>query len=63
MSLAHGGQVLVSDATEALLRNRVALRPLGEQFLAGTVIQHDGVFNWDESDGDEGPNGSHGIWW
>ncbi|MDP9333728.1 MAG: LuxR C-terminal-related transcriptional regulator [Actinomycetota bacterium] len=35
MSLAHGGQVLVSDATEALLRNRVALRPLGEHRLRG----------------------------
>jgi predicted ATPase/DNA-binding CsgD family transcriptional regulator len=36
MSLAHGGQVLVSDATEVLLRNRVALRPLGEHRLRGT---------------------------
>ena len=27
MSFAHGGQVLVSDATEVLLRNHVALRP------------------------------------
>ena len=35
MSLAHGGQVLVSDATEVLLRNRVALRPLGEHRLRG----------------------------
>jgi len=35
MSLAHGGQVLVSDATEALLRRRVALRPLGEHRLRG----------------------------
>src|SRR5437870_8854547 len=35
MSLAHGGQVLVSDATKVLLRNRVALRPLGEHRLRG----------------------------
>src|SRR3979490_2106321 len=35
MSLAHGGQVLVSDATEVLLRNRVALRLLGEHRLRG----------------------------
>ena len=35
MSLAHGGQILVSDATEVLLRNRVALRPLGEHRLRG----------------------------
>ena len=35
LSLAHGGQVLVSDATEVLLRNRVALRPLGEHRLRG----------------------------
>ena len=35
MSLAHGGQVLVSDATEVLLGNRVALRPLGEHRLRG----------------------------
>ena len=35
MSLAHGGQVLVSDATEVLLRNRVTLRPLGEHRLRG----------------------------
>jgi len=35
MSLAHGGQVLASDATEVLLRNRVALRPLGEHRLRG----------------------------
>ncbi len=32
-SMAHGGQVLVSDATEVLLRDRVALRPLGEHRL------------------------------
>ncbi|HYL53195.1 MAG TPA: LuxR C-terminal-related transcriptional regulator [Acidimicrobiia bacterium] len=35
MSLAHGGQVLVSDATEVLLRNNVHLRPLGEHRLRG----------------------------
>src|SRR5579871_984837 len=35
MSLAHGGQVLVSDATEVLLRHRVPLRPLGEHRLRG----------------------------
>jgi predicted ATPase/class 3 adenylate cyclase/DNA-binding CsgD family transcriptional regulator len=35
MSLAHGGQVLVSDATEVLLRDRLALRPLGEHRLRG----------------------------
>src|SRR5207237_5999370 len=35
MALAHGGQVLVSDAAEVLLRNRVALRPLGEHRLRG----------------------------
>ena len=35
MSLAHGGQVLVSDATEVFLRERVALRPLGEHRLRG----------------------------
>jgi predicted ATPase/class 3 adenylate cyclase/DNA-binding CsgD family transcriptional regulator len=35
MSLAHGGQVLVSDATEVLLRNHMHLRPLGEHRLRG----------------------------
>ena len=35
MSLSHGGQVLVSDATEVLLRDRVRLRPLGEHRLRG----------------------------
>jgi predicted ATPase/class 3 adenylate cyclase/DNA-binding CsgD family transcriptional regulator len=35
MSLAHGGQVLVSDTTEALVRNRITLRPLGEHRLRG----------------------------
>ena len=33
MSLAHGGQVLVSDATELLLRDRMVMRPLGEHRL------------------------------
>src|SRR5207342_2263342 len=35
MALAHGGQVLVSDTTEVLLRGRVTLRPLGEHVLRG----------------------------
>jgi len=35
MSLAHGGQVLASAATEVLLGDRVALRPLGEHRLRG----------------------------
>jgi class 3 adenylate cyclase len=35
MALAHGGQVLVSDTAEVLMRNRVALRPLGEHLLRG----------------------------
>src|SRR5262249_30519507 len=35
MSLAHGGQVIGSDATEGLLRNRGALRPPGERRLRG----------------------------
>ena len=35
MSLAHGGQILVSDATEVLLGGRVQLRPLGEHRLRG----------------------------
>ena len=34
-SLAHGGQVIVSDTTEVLLRDQVALRPLGEHRLRG----------------------------
>ena len=34
-SLAHGGQVVVSDTAEVLLRQRVALRPLGEHRLRG----------------------------
>ena len=35
LSLAHGGQVLVSDVTEVLLRDRVTLRSLGEHRLRG----------------------------
>ena len=35
LSLAHGGQVLVSDATEVLLRDRMTLRSLGEHRLRG----------------------------
>ena len=40
-SLAHGGQIVVSDTAEVLLRQRVALRPLGEHRLRGrmTVYQ------------------------
>ena len=50
MSLAHGGQVLVSDATEVLLRNEVALRRMGEHRLRGLrgrmavyQVVHDGL--------------------
>jgi predicted ATPase/class 3 adenylate cyclase/DNA-binding CsgD family transcriptional regulator len=35
MALAHGGQVLVTDTTEVLVRGRVALRPLGDYPLRG----------------------------
>ena len=35
MALGHGGQVLVSQTTEALVRERVTLRPLGEHPLRG----------------------------
>jgi len=35
MALGHGGQILVSDTTAALLRNRLMLRPLGEHVLRG----------------------------
>ncbi|MCU1361802.1 MAG: cyclase, partial [Ilumatobacteraceae bacterium] len=35
MSIAHGGQIVVSDTTTVLLRNRLALRPLGEHRLRG----------------------------
>ena len=35
MALGHGGQVLVSDTAEVLVRSRVALRPLGDHLLRG----------------------------
>jgi predicted ATPase/class 3 adenylate cyclase/DNA-binding CsgD family transcriptional regulator len=35
MSTAHGGQIVVSDTTKGLLRNRLALRPLGDHRLRG----------------------------
>ena len=35
VALAHGGQILVSETTEILLRRSVALRPLGEHRLRG----------------------------
>ncbi len=35
MSTAHGGQIVVSDTTKVLLRNRLTLRPLGEHRLRG----------------------------
>jgi predicted ATPase/class 3 adenylate cyclase/DNA-binding CsgD family transcriptional regulator len=35
VALAHGGQILVSETTETLLRAGVALRPLGEHRLRG----------------------------
>jgi predicted ATPase/DNA-binding CsgD family transcriptional regulator len=34
-ALAHGGQVLMSDTAEVLVRTRVALRPLGDHLLRG----------------------------
>jgi class 3 adenylate cyclase len=34
-ALAHGEQVLVSDAADVLLRNRLSVRPLGEHVLRG----------------------------
>jgi predicted ATPase/class 3 adenylate cyclase/DNA-binding CsgD family transcriptional regulator len=37
MALAHGGQVLVSGATEVLVRDRRMLRPLGEHHLRGAA--------------------------
>jgi predicted ATPase/class 3 adenylate cyclase/DNA-binding CsgD family transcriptional regulator len=43
MSAAHGGQILVSDTTEAMLRNRVALRQLGDHRLRG-LSRRMGVF-------------------
>ena len=33
MSIAHGGQVVISDSTEVLLRDRIVLRALGEHRL------------------------------
>ncbi|HEX3089452.1 MAG TPA: adenylate/guanylate cyclase domain-containing protein, partial [Ilumatobacteraceae bacterium] len=35
MSTAHGGQIVVSDTTRALLQNQLTLRPLGEHRLRG----------------------------
>jgi len=35
MALGHGGQILVSDTTAALLRSRLTLRALGEHVLRG----------------------------
>jgi predicted ATPase/class 3 adenylate cyclase/DNA-binding CsgD family transcriptional regulator len=35
MALAHGGQVLVSDTAEVLVRSRITLRPLGDHLLLG----------------------------
>ena len=35
MTLAHGGQVLVSNTAEVLVRSRVPLRPLGDHLLSG----------------------------
>ena len=35
LALAHGGQVLMSDTTERLVRGRVAVRPLGDHLLRG----------------------------
>jgi predicted ATPase/class 3 adenylate cyclase/DNA-binding NarL/FixJ family response regulator len=35
LSLAHGGQVLVSDTAEILVRSQVTLRPLGDHLLRG----------------------------
>lgn len=35
VALAHGGQILVSETTEMLVRSAVALRPLGEHRLRG----------------------------
>ena len=43
MSAAHGGQILVSDTTEAMLRNRVTLRQLGDHRLRG-LSRRMGVF-------------------
>ena len=35
MALAHGGQVLMSDTAEGLVRSRIAVRPLGDHLLRG----------------------------
>jgi class 3 adenylate cyclase len=35
MALGHGGQVLLSQTTEALVRDRVTVRPLGDHPLRG----------------------------
>lgn len=35
LALCHGGQVLVSDTAEVLVRGRIALKPLGEYLLRG----------------------------
>src|SRR3954471_13662319 len=35
MALAHGGQILVSDAAEVLMRDRLTMRSLGEHPLRG----------------------------
>ena len=35
VSAAHGGQIVVSDTTKVLLRNQLALRPLGDHRLRG----------------------------
>lgn len=35
MALAHGGQLLVSDTAEVLVRSQVTLRPLGDHLLRG----------------------------
>jgi predicted ATPase/class 3 adenylate cyclase/DNA-binding NarL/FixJ family response regulator len=35
MSTAHGGQIVVTDTTKGLLRNRFALRPLGDHRFRG----------------------------
>ena len=35
MALAHGGQVLMSDTTEVLVRSQISVRPLGDHLLRG----------------------------
>jgi class 3 adenylate cyclase len=39
MAIAHGGQVLVSDTAEVLVRSRVAVRPLGDHLLLGSAAR------------------------